>query len=145
MIRQDVPKQPQAFKNDDKMEFKLKRIMWVLASGFVMGLIIFMTKGYTKFMNEKFYQKNSFRFCIIMFLVIVVISIYLILTTSKEGDRAQNMLREHPIGSYSMTGAAVLLLIYSFLFSTEIFGAIGIMFFIAFWAFFFNVILILPF
>ena len=70
-------------------------------------------------------------------------AVYLLLNTTPTGDRAQNMRTEHPYVAYPMTFAFLILIGLSFSIFTTLLAAVGLVFFVAFWGFFFNALLAL--
>jgi hypothetical protein len=138
-------RQPQAFERRAKVqEFYVRRILWAMIFGalfFFMGKAMNMDK---KLAAVNFTQQNSFRFFIVCASAFGILAIFLLLTVSKEGDRAQNMIREKPFFAYSMTFSALLALFASFYFWSTLFGLSGIFFFISFWGFTGNAVMALP-
>ena len=141
----DTFRVPKAFSNEVS-EFRLKCILWAFVSFFALLALGYSFHVVDRFHRGNFTQKNSFRFSIFMFIIILVFASYLIVVTrGKNTDRAIIMQRDHPIAAYSMTISLLFLLLGTFYMAVELLGGVGIIYFFAAWIFFFNVILILPF
>lgn len=137
--------QPRAFTDEKRKELWLKNIIWCVMTGCGLFLIGWQMKIIQRFKRGNFLEKNSFRFCVIMFFLFIIIAFYLILVTKNIGpgqDRAHIMQRDYPIAAYSMTALALILIVGSFIFSTDLLGALGILFFFCFWGFFINAIFV---
>lgn len=142
--RNRAPGAPNAFSKDEFNQQFLRTICWVL----IFGISGFMIAHYTHFLSflkkDVLLKKNSVRFSILCGIIFIICVVYLLLTTSHEGDRAVNMQMEHPIAAYTMTAMLLMLAITSFLIFVDIIGPLGIFFFFCFWGFLFNIIFIYP-
>jgi hypothetical protein len=140
-----TPRTPRAFTEPPgRVEFCARHLLWA----FVFGAFLFFV-GWTRGIDKVFVARglataNSFRFFVCSFALLVVLATFLLLTTSKEGDRGENMRAEHPVAAYSMTFSVLVMVFASFLFWVDLLGLLGILFFVAFWGFFFNLVLIIP-
>ena len=126
-------------------EFKLRRALWALMTGTGLILISWQMNIINRFKKGNFTQKNSFRFCIIMMIVLICFASYLLYNTRKYpiAERSSIMTHEFPIAAYSMTASALFVLIGTFILFTDLLEAFGILFYICFWGFFFNILFVL--
>lgn len=146
MKKQSVPRTPAAFGGDrDKLMMKLLHGLWFAAALTVDAFCLGFNGNYKRFVQEKFYQRNSFRFMVLMIVLVACLSLFLIFGTkgADKSKMAQAMLDQHPVAAYTMTACALLLIVYSFIFSTDLMGVLGILFFAAFWVMFYHVLFVL--
>ena len=134
---------PQAF-HDPRTEM-LKHLLWcLLSAGILIG--IFIQMNLTEIIQKTDITKmNSFRISILCFSVVLVISIYLFMVTTRGPDRHFQMQARHPIAAYTMTAFAVILLISTLILTLDLLKFIGIVFYFSFWIFFFNLLFLLKF
>lgn len=141
-----TPRTPASLEEveDDTMKQKLLHGAFALGALLVLVACLCMNGSYLRFINEKFYQRNSFRFIVIMLILVMCLATYLILSTDKkEKNKAQQMIDQHPVAAYSMTACALLLIVYSFIFSLELMNIIGVVFFMAFWVMFYHLLFVI--
>lgn len=131
-----------------RREFWMRNILWCLITGAGLFLIGWQMHIVTRFQRRNFIQKNSFRFCVIMFFLFIIVACYLLFKTKTPHpgeDRARTMQRDYPIAAYSMTALSLILIVGSFIFFTDILGAFGILYFFCFWGFLINFIFVISY
>lgn len=135
-------------RSDQQKEFYIRRVIWSLITGICLFLIGWKMHIGRRFSRGNYLQKNSFRFCVIMLIIFVILATFLVVMTWKHApgeDVARKMQAEYPIAAYTMTAIALFLIVGTFLFFTDLLKAFGILFFFAFWGFFFNIIFVFSF
>ena len=139
---------PRVIDDKRRRDFWMRNILWCLVTGVGLFLIGWQMNIVSRFKRRNFIQKNSFRFCVIMFFLFIIVASYLLFVTKKLSpgeDRARTMQRDYPIAAYSMTALSLILIVGSFIFFTDILGAFGILFFFCFWGFFINFIFVISY
>jgi len=134
---------PQAFV--DPRNEMLKHLMWCIISAALMIFISFKFDLVNKCKMNHLSKKNAFRFSVMTFAFVAITGVYLYFGTIPGPDRPQQMIKNHPVLAYSMSAAAVMLLISTLILFLDILGPIGIAFYAGFWIFIFNMIFLLPF
>lgn len=138
------PGDPQAFAKPNKRDFYSRRLLWALIFGLFI-VIVGRSMGIRKrFVEGNFIQKNSLRFFCLMFVSLIGFGAFLLINTSHEGDRSQNMIDEWPVAAFSMSGMMLMMTLASFHFFTDLLGPVGFLYFIAFWGFTLNSVMIIP-
>ena len=145
MFGQPHPREPEAFQSGTNRDYALKRFMYITLFVLLIGVLSYQLDIRTRFVDGNFGEKNSLRFFILMATVVVCTGAFLLLKTSRQGELAENMIREWPVAAYTMSAAAVMMVLASFHFITDLLGALGIVYFVAAWGLLLNVILALPF
>jgi hypothetical protein len=140
-MRNRNPGEPTALQTAQNRLDLAKRILWIV--GTAVALYFFETQGHVrqKFVERRFTQRNSVRLFALTFFVFVLIGTYLVCKTDPEHeDRAAQMFNEFPVAAYSMTAAALLMLLSSFQICTGLVGALGVVMFVAIWGFVLNLV-----
>lgn len=141
-------RQPRVFDDRKRKEFLLRNILWCLITGSGLFLISWQMHIIRRFKKGNYIEKNSFRFCVIILFLLIIVGAYLAFvtkSTSPDEDRSHVMHRDYPIAAYSLTALALIMIVGSFILFTDILGAFGILFFFCFWGFFFNFIFVLSY
>lgn len=138
-------REPRAFQGGNPNDFAAQRIMYIAICLILLVLIGKQLHIVDRFVDGNFSQKNSLRFCGLTGSIALGAAVFLLAKTSREGDLAENMIREWPVAAYTMSACVLMMALASFHFFTDLLGALGIVYFLAAWGLVLNVILALPF
>ena len=135
---------PRAFHDMDMVRAeKLRRLIWTIVFGAILILITLLTRIIDRLPDINLRSFNNIRLFIVLFFVFIVLATYLLIFTTNGEDRANNMINEHPYAAYSMAFVFLILVGLTFSIFTTLMQASGVIFFIAFWGFLFNLLLLL--
>ena len=130
--------------DDKKRDFYQKRVMWSLIFGLFLLVAGHSMNVTRKIVDGNYLRSGSLRLFGIMFVLFVCLITFLFCRTSRDGDISQNMIDEWPIAAFSRSGTIFVMAIASFHFFIVLLGIMGIPYFIAFWGFTLNTVMILP-
>lgn len=129
---------------DKKRNFYVKRLTWSVIFGVFLAVVGYSMNIWEKIVAGGFIRKTSLRIFVGMFIIFVFLVTFLLCKTSHVGDISQNMIDEWPAAAFSMSGSILVMAVASFHFCVDLLGIIGVPYFISFWGFTLNTIMILP-
>ena len=145
---------PKAFADHDNRKERdlssteeyLTAIAYLVIAVLIMWFLGYSLKMKEKWVTKNVTQKNEFRFGLLAFIVAVTCGVYLLYKTrnSPTKERVTRMKDDNPVAAYTMTVAALIDVICTFLLFTYLIGPFGIIFWGAFWVAFYQALFLLP-